>query len=146
MIRLALLCLILSACHVQAHERPLIAAHVDRVIDADTYVVTLQVPGMGLTKSGVRLRLACIDAPESRGREKTVIGVEMKGYVARLIEGSDVLVSIEGDGGFGRFLSDVFVPGMSEPLSQHLYRRGAPLYTGSSTTKKAIEACRVRMG
>lgn len=119
---------------------------VTRVIDADTFEGVRHFDGglQAVQPGTVRVRLDCIQAAE----RYTPDGAFLTELVTSWIEGRDVFISHVEDGGFGRLLARVHVPGWSETLSQRLYRYEAapsPLYTGSQTNRSAIEACRRRM-
>ncbi len=119
---------------------------VSRVIDADTFEGVRHFDGglKGVEPGLVRIRLACIQAPEKHTAEGAFLAELVRGWIG----GRDVFASHMEDGGFGRLLARVHVPGWTETLSQRLYRYEAapsPLYTGSQTNRAKIEACRARM-
>lgn len=126
-----------------AGQEALYRFDVVRAVDADTFDGVLVLP-RGITQP-VRIRLDCIQSPE----RYTEDGAALKGLVAYWLEGRTVYITDQGDGGFGRVLSRVYVPGWDETLSQRLYRLHwlhSPLYTGSQTNKAEIAACARRMG
>ena len=123
-----------------AHEptEAIYAFEVTRVVDADTFDGYFLLPGGTMTPA--RVRVACIQAPERYSPD----GKVLKMMVAQMLEDRTVFLTDEGDGGFGRILSHVHVPGVGS-LSRWLYHNPqipSPLYTGSATTKAAIDECR----
>lgn len=122
------------------------AFDVSRVIDGDTIEGDLH--DSASIRPQVRIRLDCIQSPESRGRDKTPEGALLTGLVRHWIEGRRVYISHLSSGGFGRILARVHVPGWSETLSQRLHRLAywpSPLYRGSQTNGARIAACVRRM-
>ena len=77
---------------------------IDRVIDGDTIDVNIDL-GFSVILKKQRVRLAGIDTPESRTRNKAekVLGLEAK---KRLIElcGDSIMLKSLGRGKFGKFL------------------------------------------
>lgn len=95
-------------------------AHVDRVIDGDTFDVTVDL-GFQIT-TYQRLRLVDIDTPEIKGPERAE-GLKVKEYVKELLEGKDVTIQSFKLGDFGRYTAEVFLEG-DEKLSEHLLAKG----------------------
>ncbi|MBM3133015.1 MAG: nuclease [Chloroflexi bacterium] len=95
-------------------------AHIDEVIDGDTFDVTVDL-GFQIT-TYQRLRLVDIDTPEVRGPERPK-GLKVKEYVKHLIEGKDVTIQSFKLGKFGRYTAEVFLEG-DEKLSEHLLAGG----------------------
>lgn len=129
MIRAATLACLLAA--PAAAEPTAYRATITRVLDADTMEATLYLDGLRQEVTGLRLRLACVDAPESGTPE----GEAMTAAVTALL-GAEAVVVLAGDGGFGRVLAWVTPGGWDETLNRRLYRSGAPLYEGLSAAKR----------
>jgi len=77
----------------------------ERVVDGDTIDVLIDF-GFKITKRE-RLRLARINAPETRGKEK-VAGQKAKRELKSLIEGKKIAIETEKQGKFGRYLAEVY--------------------------------------
>lgn len=119
---------VVSMAH--AHEYPV---QVKRVIDADTMEVHVLYPS-----DYKKIRLMCVNAPESRGKDKTPEGVEMSDAVKamKLNYGSIEVVGVDV---FGRLIA-YFTPRRSDKtLNLRLFEMGAPLYSG--LTKAEREEC-----
>lgn len=86
-------------------------AHVDRVIDGDTILVTIACPCCGLVSSQ-RLRLARIDAPEKikSGMNAWNASREM---LRRLVESKNCVIVLcqKWPDKYGRLIGEVFFPG-----------------------------------
>jgi len=70
-------------------------ARVVRVIDGDTF------------QALVTVRMAAIDAPETKGIERP-LGLIAKGWLAEHIEGKDVELEIAGNDIYKRLLAEVY--------------------------------------
>lgn len=148
MIRLFVFLFVMMATPLAAHDRlgQVLMGKVVRVIDGDTFDVSifLDLGPMNMVIPDVRVRLDCLDAPEKWTDE----GKELKILVNDWIEGKMVQIRVAGDGGFGRVLASVKPMGWGTTLEARLYHLEAPrvpLYTGSQTTQKAVDACRQRL-
>jgi len=91
-------------------------AHVNRVVDGDTFDVTIDL-GFRIT-TFQRLRLVGVDTPEIRGPERPE-GLKVKEYVKDLIEGKDLSIETFKIGKFGRYVAEVYLDN-GEGLSEHL--------------------------
>lgn len=87
-----------------AHTYP---ANLVRLINADTLEVDLNL-GLGLT-SRQRVQLRDVDAPEL-GEPG---GTDAFAYVAELVSGADLEVTVHQQDSFGRWLSDVTISSQS---------------------------------
>lgn len=80
-----------------------------RIIDGDTVVVDIDL-GFNVSLSNQHVRLAGIDAPETRTRdlEEKVAGFESKAYVEKIlpIGSTQILISKEYSGKYGRIIGD----------------------------------------
>ena len=94
-------------------------AHIDRVIDGDTFDVTVDL-GFRIT-TYQRLRLVGVDTPETRGPERPE-GLKVKQYVKDLIEGRDLYIKTFKVGKYGRYICEVFLDD-GEKLGDHLLAR-----------------------
>ena len=91
------------------------AAEVQRVVDGDTIDVTLDV-GFRIHLADERIRILCIDAPETRTRNLTekAAGLRAKAWLTGRLAGADVvIVQTVDDDAFGRWLSHVWIDGVS---------------------------------
>ena len=95
-------------------------ANVNRVVDGDTFDVTIDL-GFRIT-THQRLRLVGVDTPEIRGPERPE-GLKVKAYVKGLIEGKEVTIETFKIGKFGRYVAEVYLDG-GEKLSEHLLAKG----------------------
>lgn len=77
-----------------------------KVIDADTIEGDIDL-GFKMNITKVRLRVAGIDAPEVRGKEKKD-GIKAKNYVIALLENSKIKIKSYYFDSFGRIIADVF--------------------------------------
>ncbi len=91
-------------------------AHVNRVVDGDTFDVTIDL-GFRIT-TFQRLRLVKVNTPEIRGSERSE-GLKVKEYVKELIEGKDLSIETFKIGKFGRYVAEVYLDN-GEGLSEHL--------------------------
>ncbi|MDY6912580.1 MAG: thermonuclease family protein [Chloroflexota bacterium] len=95
-------------------------AQVDRVVDGDTFDVTINL-GFRIT-TFQRLRLVNVDTPEIRGSERPE-GLKVKEYVKGLIEGKEITIETFKIGKFGRYVAEVYLEN-GEGLSEHLLKKG----------------------
>lgn len=96
--------------------------NITRVVDGDTVDGTID---LGFNVSvNVRVRLAGIDAPESRtsNPEEKVYGLEAKEELIRLISNGDIIIKSHGLGKFGRVLGTLYISGLD--INQDLIDRG----------------------
>jgi len=94
-------------------------AHLLRVIDGDTFDVTIDL-GFRIT-TYQRLRLVGVNTPEIRGVERPE-GLRIKDYVKNLIEGKELTIETSKVGKYGRYICEVYLDN-EEKLSQHLLAR-----------------------
>ena len=100
-------------------------AVVDRIIDGDTAVVTIDT-GFYL-KYKTQVRLLRVNAPETRGasREK---GLETKEFLSKTIPvGSTIYIHTEKDDAFGRWLAEIYYidkTGKAINLNDELLKNG----------------------
>lgn len=110
------------------------AARVDRVIDGDTFVATIDL-GFDLTRTGVRIRLAGIDCPEIRGPSKergdaaTIVARDWirkhtpPGLAWPLIVRVQMTDSNAEASTLGRYVAELIDPRSGESLTAHLLDR-----------------------
>ncbi|MCK5176292.1 MAG: thermonuclease family protein [Candidatus Aenigmarchaeota archaeon] len=91
-------------------------ANVLKVIDGDTFDVDIDLGFRIITYQ--RLRLADVDTPEIRGKERPE-GLKVKEYVKELIDKKEVLIQVFKVGKYGRYVAEVFLEN-KEKLSEHL--------------------------
>jgi len=97
-------------------------AYVTKVYDGDTITVDIDL-GMNTWKKDVTLRLARIDTPEVRGKERSQ-GLQVRDYVRVLILNQEVIIKTTKDktGKYGRYLAEVVIGNMN--LNDHLLELG----------------------
>ena len=114
-----------------------------RVVDGDTIDIIIDL-GFSLTKKE-RVRLAGIDAPESRTTdlEEKKMGLESKEFLTtRLIDCVNLKVKTEKDGKYGRMLGWIYC-GETNINEEMIYRGYAWKYDGG-TKQKDLEELRKR--
>ena len=96
-----------------------------KVVDGDTIDVLIDL-GFGLTKKE-RVRVAGIDTPESRTRDKfeKYLGLEAKEYLKDQIELVDGLtIKTEKDGKYGRMLGWLYREGENISIQERMINKG----------------------
>lgn len=119
---------------------------IDRVIDADTFEGRARIPVVFGDHTfsfelPATVRLMCINAPESRGKDKSAEGVEMSEHVKALGLKTAWIEPVDRDA-FRRYLVYLTPADWSESLNLYLHERGAPLY--GRLTKAARAECERR--
>ena len=114
---------------------------ITKVVDGDTVDMVIDL-GFSLTKKE-RVRLAGIDAPESRTRdlEEKQMGLEAKAFLTRRLadgEPSGLRVKTEKDGKYGRMLGWIYI-GQTNLNEEMVYRGYAWEYDGGKKTKSLDE-------
>ena len=114
-----------------------------KVVDGDTIDIIIDL-GFSLSKKE-RVRLAGIDAPESRTRDlkEKEFGLETKAFLARRLKdgiSSGLKVKTEKDGKYGRMLGWI-ICGETNINEEMVYRGYAWEYDGG-TKKKDLEELR----
>ena len=115
-----------------------------KVVDGDTIDIIIDL-GFDLTKKE-RVRLAGIDTPESRTKdlEEKAFGLEAKEFLERRIAScSDLWVSTEKDGKYGRMLGTIWC-GITCINEEMVYRGYAWEYDGGTKNKSLDELRRKR--
>lgn len=79
-------------------------AKITRVIDGDTFDFSVDL-GFSITIHE-RIRLAHVNTPEIRGKEK-ILGLRVKEYVKKLIEGKEFIIYVYKKGKYGRYVADI---------------------------------------
>jgi len=112
-----------------------------KVVDGDTVDVIIDL-GFGLTKKE-RVRIAGIDAPESRTRDlyEKKLGLEAKYWLKEHIEYCDnAIIRTEKEGKYGRILGWLYTDEFSISLNEVMVEKGyAWTYTGSKKDKNFEE-------
>ena len=108
---------------LKSDQRFFYTATVNDVYDGDTFTVDIDL-GFDMVIKGQKIRLAGVDTPEMRGKEK-VKGVIVRDFVRDLILNKVIYIkTIEKTrkGSFGRWIADVyFTPtGKGKSLSESL--------------------------
>ena len=114
-----------------------------KVVDGDTVDIIIDL-GFSLSKKE-RVRLAGIDAPESRTTdlEEKKMGLESKEFLARRLNDCvNLKVTTEKDGKYGRMLGWIYC-GETNINEEMIYRGYAWEYDGG-TKKKDLEELRSR--
>ena len=114
---------------------------ITKVVDGDTVDVLIDL-GFGVSYHQ-RVRLAGIDAPESRTRnlEEKRLGLESKEYLKHRIEScNSVVIRTEKDdtGKFGRILGWLFLDGDPESINHEMIRLGYAWVYGGGTKEKDL--------
>lgn len=118
---LVLAIFLVASCFATEQEVYARSAVVDRVIDGDTFDVTIDL-GFDLSMKA-RVRLHGVDTPEKFGKTKEG-GMAVKAYVAGLLTGESVTLYIHGKDSFGRWLAKVEVANSKVDIGQHLLDTG----------------------
>ena len=118
-----------------------------KVVDGDTIDIIIDL-GFDLSKKE-RVRLAGIDAPESRTRdlEEKKMGLETKDFLTRRLEDgktSGLRVKTEKDGKYGRMLGWIYC-GETNVNTEMVDRGYAWFYNGGSK-KKDLNELRLKRG
>lgn len=94
------------------------------VVDGDTLDLSVDL-GLKIT-SEQRVRLAGIDAPEIRSRDKKEkeAGLRAKKFVVKKVSGKTVLVKTEKKGKFGRYLATIYYGRKEKNLNKELVEKG----------------------
>ncbi len=114
-----------------------------KVVDGDTIDILIDL-GFDLTKKE-RVRLAGIDAPESRTRdlEEKELGLETKEFLIRRLEdgkASGLRVNTEKDGKYGRMLGWIYCGDTN--INMELVDRGYAWFYDGGTKKKDLDELR----
>ena len=114
---------------------------ITKVVDGDTVDVLIDL-GFGVSYHQ-RVRLAGIDAPESRTRnlQEKKLGLESKEYLKHRIEScNSVVIKTEKDdtGKFGRILGWLFLDGDPESINHEMIRSGYAWVYGGGTKEKDL--------
>ena len=123
-------------------------SEVNRVVDGDTIDITIDV-GFGLFKRE-RVRVAGIDTPESRTRDKKEkqYGLAAKYFLEGLLNSCDnLIVKTEKDGKYGRMLGWLHCGDLN--INQHMIDEGyAWSYDGGKKEKcfEELDAKRKKIG
>jgi endonuclease YncB( thermonuclease family) len=112
-----------------------------RVVDGDTIDVVFDL-GFSLFKKE-RIRLAGIDAPETRTRdlEEKELGIQTKERVARKLAYAETIVcQTEKEGKYGRILGWLYLDGSAQSFNKQLIEEGyAWAYLGGRKIKDLKE-------
>lgn len=113
---------------------------VDKVVDGDTIDVTIDL-GFDIQYSS-RVRMAGIDAPESRTRdlEEKAMGLEAKEYLKQRLKIADKVVikteKLDSTGKYGRILGWLFVDEETTSINNQMILKGyAWEYDGAAKDK-----------
>lgn len=96
-----------------------------KVYDADTITVNLDLGFNVYVKKSIRL--ANIDAPEVRGKQRPK-GLIARDYLRNLILGKDIIIKTKKNktGKYGRYIGEVYLPqkGFTLYINEHLVEEG----------------------
>jgi micrococcal nuclease len=113
---------------------------VTKVVDGDTIDVVIDL-GFDISFTS-RVRLAGIDTPESRTKDKAekALGLESKAYLASILKGAENIVvrteKINSTEKFGRVLGWLYVDGSPDSVNNDMIDRGyAWKYLGETKVK-----------
>ena len=114
---------------------------ITKVVDGDTLDAIIDL-GFGITKKE-RVRIAAIDAPESRTRDlyEKKLGLEAKHWLKKHVEYCDnVVIKTEKEGKYGRILGWLYTDEFSISLNEVMVEKGyAWTYTGNKKDKNFEE-------
>jgi len=117
-----------------------------KIVDGDTVDIVIDL-GFDLSKKE-RVRLAGIDAPESRTRdsEEKVFGLEAKAYLTERLKGADsLIVKTEKDGKYGRMLGWFYSHRSGNSINNEMIEKGyAWEYDGGKKEKNLQDLLDVR--
>ena len=99
-------------------------AYVRKVYDGDTITVDIDL-GFDVVLKNQKIRLVKINAPEVRGAERPE-GLKVRDIVRSRISNKWVIIKTSQDkkGKYGRWLGEVFEPGVEESINQWLLSEG----------------------
>ena len=109
---------------------------VTKIVDGDTVDVIIDL-GFGLTKKE-RVRVAGIDAPESRTRDlaEKAPGLEAKEFIREKLDTDDIIIRTEKEGKYGRILGWLYTSEYSCSINEIMVIKGyAWQYDGGSKEK-----------
>lgn len=111
-------------------------AYVTKVYDGDTITVDIDL-GLKVLVRGEVLRLARIDTPEVRGKERP-LGILARDYLRKLILGKEIRIQTVKDkkGKYGRYLAEVWLDGVN--INDHLLCAG---HANRYMTDAEVEQC-----
>lgn len=119
---------------------------VDKVVDGDTIDVTIDL-GFDIQYSS-RVRLAGIDAPESRTRdlEEKAMGLEAKEYLKQRLKIADKVVikteKLDSTGKYGRILGWLFVDEETTSINNQMILKGYAWEYDGAAKDKSLEKLR----
>lgn len=119
---------------------------VDKVVDGDTIDVTIDL-GFDIQYSS-RVRLAGIDAPESRTRdlEEKAMGLEAKEYLKQRLKIADKIVikteKLDSTGKYGRILGWLFVDEETTSINNQMILKGYAWEYDGAAKDKSLEKLR----
>jgi micrococcal nuclease len=110
---------------------------VTRVVDGDTIDVVMDLGFGGRKKE--RVRIAAIDAPESRTRDlhEKKLGLEAKAWLKAHLENcNSIIIKTEKEGKYGRILGWLYTEEFSTSINEVMVEKGyAWVYDGGSKEK-----------
>lgn len=118
----------------------------DKVVDGDTIDVTIDL-GFDIKYSS-RVRLAGIDAPESRTRnlEEKALGLEAKEYLKKRLKNAKRIVikteKLDSTGKYGRILGWLFLDDETNSVNNQMIMRGYAWQYDGSTKEKDLDLLR----
>ena len=121
-----------------------------KVVDGDTIDVVIDL-GFDISFTS-RVRLAGIDAPESRTRDarEKILGKEVKEYLTKALNGAtDIVIrteKVDSSEKYGRILGWLFINRQTDSLNMELVNKGyAWAYDGGTKKKDFEELLRKRI-
>ena len=123
---------------------------VSRIVDGDTIDVDIDI-GFDISFSS-RVRLAGIDSPESRTKDKIekALGLESKEYLKKAIDESKTVVikteKINSSEKYGRILGWIFLDGSEVSINQKMINEGYAWGYMGETKIKDFEALSKKRG
>lgn len=116
-----------------------------KIVDGDTIDVLIDL-GFGLSKKE-RVRVAGIDAPESRTRDlyEKKLGLEAKEWLKEhLLSADQVIIKTEKEGKYGRILGWLFTEKYSNSINEVMIDKGYAWTYDGGTKEKNYEELEVK--
>ena len=113
-----------------------------KVVDGDTIDVLIDL-GFGLTKKE-RVRVAGIDTPESRTRNKyeKYLGLEAKAFLEEELLEDNILIKTSKDGKYGRMLGWLYKEGEDISIQERMIHKGYGWSYDGGKKEKSYEELR----
>jgi micrococcal nuclease len=118
-----------------------------KIVDGDTVDVIIDL-GFGLYKKE-RVRIAGIDAPESRTRDlnEKKLGLEAKEYLTNCLNNANIIIiRTEKEGKYGRLIGWLYADGNVTSLNEQMINKGYAWAYNGGTKQKDYAILKQRRG